>query len=198
MPAVVTHINPLPLAHLPPTRLCWQGAPAQPPHTASGRGALPGISHHKQLAPGGGSRRLTASRCVKAPGPRRPEVSSCGWELGRLASDQDFGNAKAARQILACKLQENLWVQGTRNVHPAPAGTAGEAPATSAALCGLDSAQTVSNKINNHNDALSRPYSARAWRVRGYHAWSLTPGQHPTNSGPSQPRSLRHGMTSMP
>lgn len=104
---MVTHINPLPLAHLPPTPwLCWQGTLAQPPHSASGRGALPGISHRKQLAPGGGSRRLTVSRCAKAPAPRRPEVSSCAWELGRLASDQDFSNAKAARQTLACKLQK--------------------------------------------------------------------------------------------
>lgn len=132
---MVTHINPLPLAHLPPTPwLCWQGTLTQPPHSDSGRGALPGISHRKQLAPGGGSRRLTVSRCAKAPAPRRPEVSSCAWELGRLASDQDFSNAKAARQTLACKLQEDSWVQGDRNVHFAPAGPSGETPATSAAL----------------------------------------------------------------
>lgn len=107
MPAVVTHINPLLLAHLPSTpQLCWQGTPAQPPHTASGRGALPGISHHKQLAPRGGSRSLTVSRCVKAPEPRRPEVSSCGWELGRLASDQDFSNAKQPGRSLHANCRE--------------------------------------------------------------------------------------------
>lgn len=193
---MVTHINPLPLAHPLPPRLCWQGTPAQPPHTASGLGALPGISHRKQLALGGGSRRLTVSRCVKAPGPRRPEVSSCGWELGKLASDQDFSNANAASQILACKLQESLWVQSTGNVHPAPAGSPGEAPETSAALCGLDSAQTVSNKINSHNDARSWSHSA-TWRFSVYHAWSRIPGQPPTDLGPSQPRSHGHEIVPM-
>lgn len=122
MPAVVTHINPLPLAHLPPTpQLCWQGTPTQPPHTAFGRGALPGISHRKQLAPRGGSRRLTVSRCVKAPEPRRPEVSSCGWELGRLASDQGFSSAKQpgrslhtnCREFCGCRAMEMpLHLQG--------------------------------------------------------------------------------------
>lgn len=112
-------------------------------------------------------------------GLRSPPVAG-SW---RLASDQDFSNAKAAKPAsLHANCREICGCRAVGMSISAPAGTAGEAPATSAALCGLDSAQTASNKTNSHKDALSRSCSARAWRFKS------RPGLQ------SNPRSASHQL----